>query len=133
MHALAGGLGRYTIEDIYALPDGQRAELIDGALYRMAAPNRMHQELVMELTYLIKDYTRNKNGGCKVYAAPFAVFFNADDQIYLEPDISVICDKNKLTDKGCFCAVYVYGSSADPAQKKVPRLCWNTVGESFFA
>lgn len=26
---------------------------------------------------------------------------NADDKIYLEPDISVICDKNKLTDEGC--------------------------------
>ena len=26
----------YTIEDIYALPDGQRAELIDGQIYDMA-------------------------------------------------------------------------------------------------
>jgi len=28
----------YTIEDIYALPEGERAELIDGKLYYMAAP-----------------------------------------------------------------------------------------------
>ena len=33
--------------------------------------------------------------------APFAVFLNADDKNYVEPDISVICDKSKLTDKGC--------------------------------
>ena len=30
----------YTIEDIYALPDGERAELIDGKMYAMAPPNR---------------------------------------------------------------------------------------------
>ena len=35
------------------------------------------------------------------YSDPFAVFLNADNDIYLEPDISVICDKNKLTDEGC--------------------------------
>lgn len=91
----------YTIEDIYNLPEGQRAELIDGELYMMATPNRIHQELVTEFTYLIKDYIKNKNGDCKVYPSPFAVFLNADDKIYLEPDISVICDKNKLTDEGC--------------------------------
>lgn len=36
-----------------------------------------------------------------MYPSPFAVYLNADDKIYLEPDISVICDKNKLTDEGC--------------------------------
>ena len=91
----------YTIDDIYNLPDGQRAELIDGELYMLATPSRIHQELVSDFTYLIKDYIKNKNGDCKVYPSPFAVFLNADDKIYLEPDISVIYDKNKLTDEGC--------------------------------
>ena len=36
----------YTIEDIYALPDGVRAELIDGKIYYMAPPNTKHQRLV---------------------------------------------------------------------------------------
>ena len=36
----------YTIEDIYSLPDGQRAELIDGQIYDMAPPSPFHQELV---------------------------------------------------------------------------------------
>ena len=40
----------YTIEDIYALPDGQRAELIDGQIYDMAPPSYLHQKLVMELS-----------------------------------------------------------------------------------
>lgn len=91
----------YTMEDIYHLPDGQRAELIDGELYMMSTPGRIHQELVTDFTYLIKDYIRNNNGDCKIYPSPFAVFLNADNEIYLEPDISVICDKNKLTDEGC--------------------------------
>jgi len=38
---------------------------------------------------------------CEVYPAPFAVFLNEDEKIYVEPDISVICDKAKLTDEGC--------------------------------
>ena len=91
----------YTIEDIYALPDGERAELIDGQIYYMAPPNTKHQRLVSELHYQIKDYIRQNNGECEVFPAPFAVFLNEDDKNYVEPDISVICDKNKITDKGC--------------------------------
>lgn len=101
MDALARQLDYYTIEDIYALPDGQRAELIDGEMYMMATPNRIHQRLVKDFTYLIEEYIRRKNGDCEVYPAPFAVFLNGDNKTYLEPDISVICDKNKLTEEGC--------------------------------
>lgn len=92
---------RYTIEDIYNLPEGQRAELIDGELYMMATPSMLHQRLVKEFTYLIEDYIRHNNGDCEVFPSPFAIFLNADDKTYLEPDISVICDKNKLTEEGC--------------------------------
>ena len=38
----------YTIDDIYALPDGERAELIDGRMYMMAPPSRKHQKISME-------------------------------------------------------------------------------------
>ena len=91
----------YTIDDIYNLPDGQRAELIDGELYMMATPCRIHQKLVHFLDWTIGNYIHGKNGKCEVYPSPFAVFLNADNEIYLEPDISVICDKDKLTDEGC--------------------------------
>lgn len=91
----------YTIDDIYALPDGQRAELIDGHIYMMAPPNTTHQNLVSEFTITIGNYIRSNGGNCKVFPAPFAVFLNKDDQNYVEPDISVICDKDKLDDKGC--------------------------------
>lgn len=91
----------YTTEDIYALPDGQRAELIDGRMYMMAPPNRIHQRLVNRLSQTITNYIDAKQSNCEVYPAPFAVFLNEDDRNYVEPDISVICDKDKLDEKGC--------------------------------
>ena len=90
----------YTIDDIYALPDGQRAELIDGQIYNMAPPKRLHQKLISELTQSIGSYIKSQNGSCEVYPAPFAVFLNDDDKNYVEPDLSVICDKSKLDDRG---------------------------------
>ena len=91
----------YTIEDIYALPNGQRAELIDGQIYDMAPPSYLHQKLVMELSATIRDYIKSHGGPCEVLPAPFAVFLNQDDHNYVEPDISVICDQNQIDDRGC--------------------------------
>ena len=95
-------IGRiYTIEDIYALPDGERTELIDGQIYYMAPPLRQHQKISFALSRYIADYIDRKGGSCEVYSAPFAVFLNEGDTTYVEPDISVICDSKKLNDKGC--------------------------------
>ena len=91
----------YTIDYIYQLPDGERAELIDGHIYYMAPPNSSHQHLVSELVYQINDYIKKNNGTCKVFPAPFAVFLNEDDKTYVEPDVCVICDNNKINEKGC--------------------------------
>lgn len=91
----------YTIDDIYALPDGERAELIDGKIYYMAPPSRTHQRISGKLYQTIANYIDSTGGKCEIYAAPFAVFLNDDDINYLEPDISVICDQSKLDDKGC--------------------------------
>lgn len=90
-----------TIDDIYALPEGTRAELIDGYMYTMVPPSRKHQDIAGTLYRKIADYIDSKGGSCKPYIAPFAVFLNPDSKNYVEPDISVICDKNKLTDLGC--------------------------------
>ena len=91
----------YTIDDIYALPDGERAELIDGKIYYMAPPSRTHQRISGKLYQTIANYIDSTGGKCEIYAAPFAVFLNDDDINYLEPDISVICNQTKLDDKGC--------------------------------
>ena len=91
----------YTIEDIYALNDGERAELINGQMYMMATPSRIHQKISQFLSLNIGKYIEKKGGDCEVYTAPFSVFLFSDETTYLEPDLSVICDRNKLTDKGC--------------------------------
>ncbi|MDE7310888.1 MAG: Uma2 family endonuclease [Eubacterium sp.] len=93
----------YTIEDIYALPDGERAELIDGQIYYMAPPSLTHQTLLMSLSKKIANYIDRNKGKCHVIPAPFAVFLNKDDdKTYLEPDIAVVCDPEKLDEKGCY-------------------------------
>ena len=74
----------YTIDYIYNLPDGQRAELIDGQIYDMAPPSRIHQELLSELHYKIREYIEKNDGSCKIYPAPFAVFLNKDEHNYVE-------------------------------------------------
>lgn len=91
----------YTSEDYWNLPEGQRAELIDGKLYAMAPPNRIHQKLVSRLTQTIGSFIDSGKGTCEVYPAPFAVNLNMNDKIWVEPDISVICDRKKLSDRGC--------------------------------
>ncbi len=91
----------YTSEDYWNLPEGQRAELIDGKLYAMAPPNRIHQKLSILTASTILNYIQSSHRACEVYTAPFAVNLNADDKIWVEPDISVICDKDKLSDRGC--------------------------------
>ena len=91
----------YTLEDIYTLPEGTRAELIDGQIYYMAPPSRRHQQIAGKLFAAIFNYIDSKSGSCEPYITPFAVFLSEDDRNYIAPDISVICDTNKLTDSGC--------------------------------
>ena len=94
-----------TAEEFYNLPEGTHAELIDGVLYYppygQAAPARRHQDLVSIFNHLIRDYIINKGGNCRVYPAPFDVQLNENEDSVVQPDISVICDPAKLTDKGC--------------------------------
>ena len=95
-------LKSYTEEDYYSLPENVRAELVDGQIYYMAAPSRIHQKILNFLNIEISLYIRSKKGTCKVYPAPFAVKLFADnDKTIVEPDITVICDPKKLTDRGC--------------------------------
>lgn len=75
-----------TIDYIYDLPDGERAELIDGVIYDMALPTVHHQRIVRELSTDLANHIRDKNGECEVFFSPFAVFLNNDD-----PKTSSVC------------------------------------------
>lgn len=91
----------YTTEEFYAMPEDIRAELVNGEIVYMSAPSRLHQEISGELFFTIKSYIKEKGGKCRVFAAPFNVQLKEDEDVVLEPDISVICDTDKLTKHGC--------------------------------
>lgn len=91
----AHGPGTYTVEDYYALPDEQRAELIDGYFYDMASPNIMHQEIIGDIAYQIRDFIRRNRGECKAFTAPLDVRLDCDDKTMVQPDVIILCDKDK--------------------------------------
>ncbi|OAM92810.1 Endonuclease, Uma2 family (restriction endonuclease fold) [Pelosinus fermentans] len=96
----------YTYADYLDWDDGQRWELIHGVAYNMSpAPSRRHQEISQTLSRKIGNYLDGKP--CKVYTAPFDVRLPLDGEDdkstgnVVQPDIVVICDKEKLDDQGC--------------------------------
>ena len=91
----------YTEIDYYTLPEDVRAELIDGQIYYQAAPSRIHQKILGKIHQKIANYIDLKAGLCEVYPSPFAVKLWEERTTIVEPDISVICDPNKLTERGC--------------------------------
>ncbi len=90
----------YTIDYIDSLSNNERAELIDGVVYNMTPPTTSHQSISSNLVIDIGNFIRSNNGDCQVFHAPFAVYINDDTFNYVEPDIAVVCDKNRLDDKG---------------------------------
>lgn len=92
----------YTVADIEALPEGQYAELIDGEMFMMAAPTSTHQRILVNLLLDIGEYIRKKKGNCEVYPSPYGIYIKDDDRHFVMPDISVICNKNIIEEKGCF-------------------------------
>ena len=96
----------YTYADYVEWPENVRYELIDGFAYAMSpAPTRRHQRLVGEIFTQLNLQLRG--APCEAYIAPFDVRLphadEADDIVdtVVQPDISVICDKSKLDDRGC--------------------------------
>lgn len=73
----------------------------------------------MNFSAKIHDYIQNNHGSCEVYLTPFAVFLNADDKTYVEPDISVICNPSKLDDRGCNGAPDWIIEVASPGTKRI--------------
>ena len=45
-----------NIDDYYALPDDERVELIDGRFYAMSTPTVNHQDWVLELAVVLKEF-----------------------------------------------------------------------------
>lgn len=96
----------YTYADYLAWDGGDRFELIEGEAVMLASPSTIHQLISGELYRQLANYLEGKK--CRVISAPYDVrlFEEEDDrpddvQTVVQPDISVICDPNKLDDHGC--------------------------------
>ena len=91
----------YTFADYYSWDDGQRWELIEGVPYAMSpAPSWRHQGIQGVLYNQLHNFLKGKK--CKVFVSPIDVRLNAHDRddTVVQPDVLVLCDKNKLDDHG---------------------------------
>lgn len=91
----------FTLEQYEALPENRRAEVFEGVIYDMSSPSQVHQTILLELSTLLNTYTKSKKGNCKVFPAPFDVLLSDSPLTILQPDIMIVCDKNKLDGKRC--------------------------------
>jgi len=117
----------YTLEDALEWDEGKRIELINGVPMMMSAPLRIHQEICGELFSQLHNYLREKK--CRVYAAPFAVrpFEKISDKpkdvnTMVEPDITVVCDPDKLDRIGCRGAPDLIIEILSPSSQQHDRL-----------
>lgn len=96
VYAVKKKQGDYTIEDYFALPDDRRVELIDGVIYDMAVPTMLHQLLAGELYSAFRNYIFQKKGKCIPAMSPLDVQLDCDDKTMVQPDVVIICDRDKL-------------------------------------
>ncbi|HHV12715.1 MAG TPA: Uma2 family endonuclease [Clostridiales bacterium] len=90
-----------TIEEYEALPNDIRAEIFDGQIQYMASPSQLHQTILLELSSMLNSYVKERKGSCKVLPAPFDVKLNDVPLTIVQPDIIIVCDKDKLDGKRC--------------------------------
>ena len=88
--------GEYTVEDYYALPDEQRAELIDGVLYDMASPETLHQMVGGYIYARFLEFISKNKGNCIPLIAPLDVQLDCDNKTIVEPDVMIVCYRDKL-------------------------------------
>lgn len=111
--------GEFTLDDYYALPDDQRVELIDGVFYDMSAPYTTHQIIALDIFTQIKSYIMSKKGKCIPLAAPCDVQLDRDDKTMLQPDVMIICDRDKVVKQKVYGAPdFIVEVLSDSTKKK---------------
>ncbi|WP_243718065.1 Uma2 family endonuclease [Pedobacter changchengzhani] len=113
-----------------------RIELIKGKIFKMSpAPSRVHQKISIRILNPLVNFLKGEV--CEVYSAPFDVRFpkesKADKDVFtvLQPDICVVCDKNKLDDRGCIGAPDIVVEILSPGNTKMELLHKYKVYEEF--
>ena len=96
------GQGGYTIEDYFSLPEEKRAELIDGVFYDMASTSVIHQLIAGQIFVQLNVFLRKKKAPCVPCIAPVDVQLDCDDRTMVQPDVLVVCDREKIRKSGIF-------------------------------
>jgi Uma2 family endonuclease len=115
---------RYSYADYLTWMDDKRRELINGFVSLMTpAPARLHQKVSGYIFNKIYNFLTDKK--CEVYSAPFDVRLPKNgektaEKIYnvVQPDITVICDSEKLDDRGCIGAPDLIVEILSPSTSK---------------
>ena len=93
---------KYTYEDYSKLPHfditGLLWELIDGVFQMSPLPTSVHQKLNTEFVFILRGFFKKQKKSCEIYA-PLDV--RLDKANVVQPDILVVCDKNKISKRGC--------------------------------
>ncbi|MDG6324058.1 Uma2 family endonuclease [Glaesserella parasuis] len=112
--------GSYSYGDYLKWKFQERVEIIKGKIMAMSpAPNRLHQRISMKLTKAFLDVFDSHQ--CELYVAPFDVRFpdsNGKIKTVVQPDLCVICDSNKLDEKGCIGAPDLIVEILSPGNSK---------------
>lgn len=90
-----------TLEQYEALPEEKRTEVFDGIVYDMASPSQIHQRILLKLSSVLDSYMERKKGSCVVIPSPFDVVLSEKPLILVQPDIMIVCDKEKLDEQRC--------------------------------
>lgn len=94
--------GEFTVEDYYAIPDERRVELIDGVIYDMSSPRTVHQDIASIIHMELYSYIKAKKKPCKVFEAPVDVQICCDNRTMVQPDVLVVCDRDKIKGFGIY-------------------------------
>lgn len=94
--------GKFTIEDLDYIPEDKRMELIDGVLYEMSAPHLDHQRILGNVFIQISECIRKCDRDCEVFFAPADVQVDMSKYTMVQPDLFIICDKDKLRGHGIY-------------------------------
>lgn len=95
----------YTYADYLQWKFLERLELFRGKIYKMGAPNTLHQVVAGNLYGEMRHYLKGKS--CQVFIAPFDIRLpiqnkKRDDEIttVVQPDVCVVCDPAKIDERG---------------------------------
>lgn len=92
---------KYSVEEYFNLPNYGDYELIEGELIQKNAPSARHQIIVTQILMHFYQHVKTRCKKCEVIPAPVCVVLSVRNGVVVQPDLSVICDRQKIQDGVC--------------------------------